>query len=448
MDGLISGERLDPVLAWHRRTLVEAYAQVGRRSDKWNAPAAGALEAFAILSTHRDHSDPVIERRIATNANAAVQAGCNDALIEFLQTAGTFWRGGYAPPDGNIKAFAERLKTIARAMEKTPYHPMRKCQTQLEAIAWTRRYLSSARVIVVQENFYSDLQGLELWARRNLELALTDRTMPLQEVDDACTDMLDMVWHHPEAREECMAFLERVTKAAGTHSPAIPIYKARMHLSQARSLVSRPPKNTQPDMVAVLQTAHYESAKKLLEDAWRVNAADIRVAVNMIDVEGLPGGNRQQMELWFLRAMSLDTNSYAAAKAKLAYLDPRRQGSAEEMLIFARECAQSRKWGPELSLILGDAHMILSTLEPESERSRYWLQSHVWPDIRLAFDRYVTQYPDRLHQRHLYVRYAAWCAQWGEVRRLLEMYGGRLDPEFFGGQKAFAEIVSLATRGG
>jgi len=45
------------------------------------------------------------------------------------------------------------------------------------------------------------------------------------------------------------------------------------------------------------------------------------------------------------RAMKLDTNSYAACRSKIYYLEPKWHGSPEEMIAFGRQCVQSTKLG-------------------------------------------------------------------------------------------------------
>ena len=54
----------------------------------------------------------------------------------------------------------------------------------------------------------------------------------------------------------------------------------------------------------------------------------------MISVVLAKSGKRDEMEMWFDRAMNLNPNNYAACGSKLNYLAPEWFGSKEDMLAF------------------------------------------------------------------------------------------------------------------
>jgi hypothetical protein len=57
-------------------------------------------------------------------------------------------------------------------------------------------------------------------------------------------------------------------------------------------------------------------AEKALEKAWTLNPKNEQIALKMMTVELGQGKGRQRMEVWFDRAMKLNTNSYAACNAR------------------------------------------------------------------------------------------------------------------------------------
>ena len=61
------------------------------------------------------------------------------------------------------------------------------------------------------------------------------------------------------------------------------------------------------------------------------------------------------MEVWFNRAMALDTNNFDACMSKMQFLYPRWNGSREDMIAFGRECVASTKWGGGVPLTLAEA---------------------------------------------------------------------------------------------
>lgn len=152
---------------------------------------------------------------------------------------------------------------------------------------------------------------------------------------------------------------------------------------------------------------------------------------------------RDQMETWFQRAMALDTNFYEACHAKLYFLEPKWYGSAEEMLEFGRECAQSTEWGGRVPLILVDAHRALSGYLAESNRLEYWKQPEVWPDLKMAFDRFFELNPDEISWYHNYAWYAYHGEQWKVLNELLPKLGP-VNYDYFGGKEEFDKMVQLA----
>jgi hypothetical protein len=74
-------------------------------------------------------------------------------------------------------------------------------------------------------------------------------------------------------------------------------------------------------------------------NAWQLNPEDSRIADKMLEVELGQGEGRDRLELWFDRAMALNTNDYKACSTKLNYLMPKWYGSTKDMLQFGPECA-------------------------------------------------------------------------------------------------------------
>src|SRR4029453_13928227 len=64
-------------------------------------------------------------------------------------------------------------------------------------------------------------------------------------------------------------------------------------------------------------------ARSVLKKAWDLKPDESRTATLMLSVElGIGGGNRDQMEMWFERAMKADGNNRDACHAKMAWLEP------------------------------------------------------------------------------------------------------------------------------
>src|SRR4051812_5273087 len=65
-------------LAWNLQTTVEAYDKIGVKSVQWDEPARKCLTEFARIRSAVVSTNEPGAQIIATNAAAAVDAGCTD----------------------------------------------------------------------------------------------------------------------------------------------------------------------------------------------------------------------------------------------------------------------------------------------------------------------------------------------------------------------------------
>jgi hypothetical protein len=159
------------------------------------------------------------------------------------------------------------------------------------------------------------------------------------------------------------------------------------------------------------------------------------------------GGDRKELELWFNRAMEVDTNSYDACRNKMYFLEPKWYGSDEEELTFGRECVQSTKWGGHVPLILVLAHNLINSRNEGVAQVNYWKQSEVWMDIQSAYDRFFELNPDETGFYHDYALYAYRAEEWDKLNELIPKLG-TINYDFFGGQDEYEKMVRLAKEHG
>ena len=163
----------------------------------------------------------------------------------------------------------------------------------------------------------------------------------------------------------------------------------------------------------------------------------------MINLELGQGEGRDRMELWFQRAMELDTNNYSACWQKAYYLEPKWYGSPEDLLKFGRECVASSKWGGRVPLVLVDAHTRLVRYVPDGKQKEYWKRPEVWKDLKAGFDKYFQLCPDANGTRQRCALYAYRCEQWEELNKQLSLLKS-VDYDYFGGKEKFEEMKRLA----
>ena len=175
-----------------------------------------------------------------------------------------------------------------------------------------------------------------------------------------------------------------------------------------------------------------------------MNPRDARIPTKMLTVELGQGQGRQRMELWFNRAMAINTNDYDACSAKLYYLEPKWYGSTEAMLEFGRQCATNKAWGGHIPLILLDAHKsIQRQYVNDSQKTNYWKQPEVWTDLKTAFGRFFELNPDATGWYHDYAWYAYQAGQWDTLNKIIPKLGP-INYSFFGGTNEFNKMVQLA----
>ncbi len=154
--------------------------------------------------------------------------------------------------------------------------------------------------------------------------------------------------------------------------------------------------------------------------------------------------SRDEMDLWFSRAMTINPDCYEACEDKLHYLYPQWYGSRDDMIAFGKQCVSSTNWGGNVPLILSDAHREYWLYLDDAEmQTNYWKQDDVWPDIKASFDRFFELNPKAVGYYHNYAWFAYHCEQWKTLNDLIPKLGP-INYEYFGGKAEFDKMVNLA----
>jgi hypothetical protein len=280
-------------------------------------------------------------------------------------------------------------------------------------------------------------------AQSDLHRFLDDKTAPPEEIDEACHEYLHMASRLTGDLDFVFGKTEPLLFANWSKYGFPYLLKGEVYIlygwaARGRGTADKiKPEGWQEfaERLAVAQTA--------LEEAWKLDPKDGRIARSMMDLELGQGKGRDRLELWFNRAMELAPNDYDACKAKLYYLEPKWYGSAEEMLSFGRECAASEKWNGFVPLVLAEAHDSLSRYAQKADDTNYWQRAEVWPDVKASFERFFTLHPEAFSWRHNYARYAYLCEQWDSLNEQLKLLG-EVNYDYFGGKAEFEKMASLA----
>jgi hypothetical protein len=339
-----------------------------------------------------------------------VDAGCDDPLILYL-----FARSSYKPNYPGPEELERRFVTAAAAVERSAYPPIRRISALKQAALAKadRKGLSS---------------GERKEAVRLLDAALALLPESLKE-DERNYETENLQFELP------MAAVEALRKVNGGDYQA-----AFDHVDAALA--------REPDLKAIrLQTrgdfliryaweargsgfantvteeggkkfhARLTEARKVLNDCWEIKPGDHRTATLMLAVEKGIGGERDEMEKWFERAMQACSMNKRACAQKLDWLDPKWHSSREEMLAFGRACRDTGNWRAGLPPLLADAHLRASLRMPKAEQTKYMHSQEVREDIQRVHEEYLKRYPDDHVERSRYAAYCFVCGDYAESHR-------------------------------
>ena len=170
---------VDPAhLAYNLKTTVQAYDKVGSKNQKWNAAAQRCLTTFANIRSLNNGNPSELIKELQTNLTHLVGLKCDDPLIHYLYVRFAFSASHSATE--NATAFGE----AASALEKSQYPDIRK----FYAAMW------ACSALVSSDPKRPQIVSMLETASSSLAKALADKTVPLQEVDQACDLIMSAPW--------------------------------------------------------------------------------------------------------------------------------------------------------------------------------------------------------------------------------------------------------------
>ncbi len=177
-------------------------------------------------------------------------------------------------------------------------------------------------------------------------------------------------------------------------------------------------------------------ARASLSRACDLDPDDAGPPTAMITVEMGQQNGRAAMEAWFDKAMAADPDDVRACQAKLLYLEPKWHGSADDLLAFGHQCADTGDWRTWIPRELVNAHRELAAYDPNP--AAYWLRAGVWDDCRTVEAEYIKRYPKDPDHRNAMAEIAVKCRQWRAADEQFKALGDRADPSLFGNGSAAA----------
>lgn len=411
-----------------RRDFVNTYERHGRTDPRWDAAAHTALEAaarfFALSSGIGD------EQVVAWKAaRQAVAAGCDDPSIHYL--IARFSYGECAVPLDDIRQAYDRAVFGVRRGK----YPALKRAFTLQRAGYYRLVSGPFGPEPKQEAIamMEEALGLfpEVWGE------LRDGADQRQTAYDLGMLLLDGYFQLIGDRRRSF---EKVAAAIGND---VKDRSLLLILEGYSSQISAWEMQTQgtslrgTDLQEAV-TTRLVIAEKALTEAWQLAPTESIIPRIMLEVVTGLGQGRDQLELWFERAMRLNGDDYAACLSKLNYLEPRWYGSEAEMLAFGRACVKTGNWEARLPFILVEAHERLSAIVTAAEA--YDARPYVWQDIQAVYGPYLALHPTSQYDRSNYARLAGFCQQHGEALRLFDELGDDYWRSTFGSENEYRRL--------
>ena len=417
---------------WNKRTIVGDYERVGKRSPKWDEAVLRALNSFVKMRSYGTNAVPNQIKEIAEPCKEAIAAGCDDVLVRYINTR--YVVGG---PTKGTKDAASAYFEVATQFHQTKYSDIRKFYAYLRSA----QAIKAAASGPTASNTPPEVLSLRRSAAAYLKDALQDKTMPAAEVYDACNDLMETTKLNKPQYERFFLAIEPALLSNWSQESLVQRLRGEFYTHYAWNARGSGFADTVTEEGARLFEERLAIAEAALESAWRLDPTDEWIANDMLIVEKGQGKGRDRMELWFRRAMALNTNNYAACSRKLTYLEPKWYGSPEEVLSFGRECVNSTKWGGRIPWISVQAHSALATYLDEDERKGYWREPDVWADLKAGFEKYFSRYPNA--ERKRYAWYAYQCEQWADFIKQVNLMNP-IDYAYFGGKEKFEGMMRRA----
>lgn len=411
------------VYDWFGRTVLDAYAAGEWADPKWTPLVERAVRQYAdrmAATNSADHAAFVDAFR------QPLDAGCRDPFVELMMLREQYHVG---PGAADFPALNPRSHRAAeRVVAAASYPPALK--------VW-------AVVVLVNESGLGDGR-LEDAALAALPAVVKDPAVPSETLLDLVTILQEKNGRLAGAAEKRFEQLSAAYagRPAGDAGPLV--FRGRYMVQSAWAARGNGAAGTvTPDGWKAFGE-RLADADAALRKAYEIDPADAAAATEMLSVCVGRGAGREEMEIWFDRAMAADPDNREACRRMLYYLYPRWHGSHEEMVRFGRECLAGGNWRGQIPFTLVDAHFAVA--DESDDRKQYLSRPDVWRDLEEVYEQYLQFDPGAAWARSQYAKVAADCEKWAVAKREMDLLGDRPDPRVFGSMASYNYLRRKAAR--
>jgi tetratricopeptide (TPR) repeat protein len=429
----------DQIRAYTNSTL-DQYGQFGIHSDKWDNTAREFIQTIA-SSPSSEHDRIERADKLIQNAADLRKAGCSDPFILYLIAK---IDGDNVKNDEERKGAINEFQSAISALEQSNYPVMRKCYAHA-------RYLEFAlkgKLNGIFPNWKDDLEPDLALALKEWPIALRDPALSnwlaFELAQSLSFDIMKMSWDGKAYGDRGQVYTDLVPawQTARPDDVGPLLFTGSLYIDYAwdarggdyAAKVTANGWQLMQDRLKVARTA--------LEKAYAMDPQDPRAATLMINVVLGQQTGREDMDLWFNRAMTANPDNFAACQGKLTFLEPKWNGSPDDMIAFGRQCRDGGNFEGRIPFVLTEAYYRLSAYYQKP--TDLYHSPGVWDDIRSVYEPELALYPDSIYDRSYFAYYAFMCGQMSTARDQFKILGDHPLLEPFGTRQQYDDMVKQA----
>lgn len=426
--------------SWYESLYIESYKNCGLRDQKWDADVTAALVEYVRLTLEKYEGNARFTKSLSPYLGRALDAGCKDPLVQYLHL-----RFIVEPTATSTLAMCQSYENASRAIDATEYPPWIKCFAAMRAAEFMKGDYGAAptpRVLEMIDTICDHFGD-----------AVADQQTPTNVIDESLGRLIAVSDFESSGISLSAGESHKLSKALGDNWDGLAVthwYLGECHERSAWCERGNGYAKTVTKEGWAEFSYWLDEAAREFKKASAIDPGDPRSPTEMITVKMGQGAPFADMETWFLRAMKADPNYVQAARAKLLYLEPKWEGSEEEMVAFGRLCATSGVWGGYVPFMLKEAHERIASYLNPNDQAEYLRRPEVREDVKTSFTSYFKRYPMDDSIRY---EYAAWdyrAEQWEDFLsqiQILKSDGSKpFYVDFFGGTAKFDEMVRTAEK--
>jgi hypothetical protein len=337
--------------------------------------------------------------------------GCRDPYVRYLR-----FRYGQTE---SLEAKSKEATKMVMELQMAGYPPDVLTRAYCFAAKSSHAYWSSLEKST--QELLQEITNHRLAAVQSILLVYADETFPAAEIYFESQEMLQAVERNRDHLTKCWDWMEPVLNEHWKKTIYPTLLKAEYHYDLGWAARGGGYASEVTDEGAKVFEKEMSLAEGLFREAWRKDNTRAGTARWMIELCVCRSKPREEMELWFDRAMIADPGAYRACFTKLRFLEPKWGGSAEAMIAFGHQCLTNQAYKGRAVATLADAYQVLEGyLDDPRKLAQFYANPKIWKDIEATYAEVERRDPGATWYHNKFARSAWLGGHWDVLARELE----------------------------